>query len=76
MRHLYIGLLLWSIWWPHVVRADDGPTQTTAFIHVNVVPMDRERVLRDQTVIVEGGKIVALIPLEIGVMQETARLAA
>src|SRR5262252_122969 len=35
---------------------------TTAFIHVNVVPMDREIVLRDQAVIVKGGKIVALGP--------------
>jgi imidazolonepropionase-like amidohydrolase len=33
---------------------------TTAFVHVNVVPMDRERVLTDQTVIVEGHKIVAM----------------
>ena len=31
-----------------------------AFVHVNVVPMDRERVLRDQTVIVEGGVIRAI----------------
>ena len=28
-----------------------------AFIHVNVVPMDSERVLRDQTVLVEQGRI-------------------
>jgi imidazolonepropionase-like amidohydrolase len=35
---------------------------TTAFIHVNVVPMDREIVLRDQTVVVKDGKIVALGP--------------
>ena len=34
----------------------------TAFIHVNVVPMDREIVLRDQTVIVKDGKIVTLGP--------------
>lgn len=34
----------------------------TAFIHVNVVPMDREIVLRDQTVIVRDGKIVAFGP--------------
>jgi imidazolonepropionase-like amidohydrolase len=33
---------------------------TTAFVHVNVVPMDRERVLTDQTVIVEGHRIVAM----------------
>ena len=32
----------------------------TAFVHVNVVPMDREIVLHDQTVIVKDGKIVTL----------------
>jgi hypothetical protein len=42
------------------VHADDEPTRATAFVHVNVVPMDRERVLADQTVIVEGDKIVAV----------------
>jgi imidazolonepropionase-like amidohydrolase len=45
---------------PYVVRASadlrpkDAPT---AFVGVNVVPMDRERVLRDQTVIVRDGAI-------------------
>jgi hypothetical protein len=34
----------------------------TAFVNVNVVPMDRERVLRDQTVLVAGDKIVAIGP--------------
>jgi hypothetical protein len=34
----------------------------TAFTHVNIVPMDRERVLRDQTVLVEGGVIAAVGP--------------
>jgi imidazolonepropionase-like amidohydrolase len=33
---------------------------TTAFVHVNVVPMDRERTLRDQTVLVRGDRIVAV----------------
>ena len=33
-----------------------------AFVHANVVPMDRERVLRDQTVVVAGGQIAALGP--------------
>lgn len=32
----------------------------TAFVHVNVVPMDRERVLADQTVLVENGVISAV----------------
>jgi hypothetical protein len=34
----------------------------TAFVDVNVVPMDQERVLANQTVLVEGGKITALGP--------------
>ena len=36
-----------------------GPT-TTAFVHVNVLPMDRDAVLADQTVIVEGSRIRAV----------------
>ena len=35
---------------------------TVAFIHASVVPMDRERILRDQTVIVANGRIAALGP--------------
>ena len=34
-----------------------GPSQVTAFVNVNVVPMDAERVLLGQTVLVEGGRI-------------------
>lgn len=36
--------------------------QATAFVGANVVPMDRERVLEDQTIIVRDGRIVALGP--------------
>ncbi len=35
---------------------------TVAFVNVNVIPMDRERVLRDQTVVVANGRITALGP--------------
>lgn len=35
---------------------------TTAFVHANVVPMDSDRVLRDQTVVVEAGRIRAVGP--------------
>ena len=35
-----------------------------AFTHVNVVPMDSERVLRDQTVLVEQGRIRRLGPAD------------
>jgi imidazolonepropionase-like amidohydrolase len=38
----------------------DGGQQITAFINVNVVPMDSERVLNGQTVIVRDGRIVEI----------------
>jgi imidazolonepropionase-like amidohydrolase len=34
--------------------------QTVAFTHVNVIPMDRERVLANQTVVVKNGLIVEI----------------
>jgi imidazolonepropionase-like amidohydrolase len=36
----------------------------TAFVHVNVIPMDTERVLNNQTVIVNGDRIIALGPMD------------
>ncbi len=52
----------------------DSKPGIVAFVGVNVVPMDRERVLRDQTVLVENGKIAAIgrhitIPNNAQVMQ-------
>jgi imidazolonepropionase-like amidohydrolase len=43
-----------------VPRAAD---RVTAFVDVNIVPMDRERVLERQTVVVRDGRIVALGPV-------------
>jgi hypothetical protein len=37
---------------------------TTAFVHVNVIPMDIERVLKNQTVIVQEDRIIALGPTD------------
>ena len=34
----------------------------TAFVNVNVVPMDRERVIENQTVIVRNGRIAEIGP--------------
>lgn len=42
------------------VAAQSGPA--TLFVDVNVVPMDRERVLRGQSVLVRDGKIAAIAP--------------
>jgi imidazolonepropionase-like amidohydrolase len=37
-----------------------GAEQAVAFINVNVIPMDRERVLKNQTVIVRNGRIAEI----------------
>lgn len=37
-------------------------SQIIAFVHATVIPMDREREMQDQTVIVANGKIVAIGP--------------
>jgi imidazolonepropionase-like amidohydrolase len=38
----------------------DGKSGVTAFVGVNVIPMDRERVLKNQTVVVRGGRIAEI----------------
>lgn len=43
-------------------RSEAPSSKLVAFVHVSVVPMDSERVLRDQTVLVDGGRITALGP--------------
>lgn len=46
------------------VSAQEKPldTGTTAFVGVNVIPMDREQVLKNQTVIVRNGLIIDIGP--------------
>jgi imidazolonepropionase-like amidohydrolase len=41
----------------------DTVAAVTAFVNVSVIPMDRERVLTGQTVLVQGGRITALGPM-------------
>jgi imidazolonepropionase-like amidohydrolase len=43
-------------------RAETGKAEAVAFINVNVVPMDRERVIENQTVIVREGRISEIGP--------------
>ncbi len=53
---------------PDVTSVSRGPTSAvppdsiTAFLNVTVVPMDSERLLPDQTVVVQDGRIVAMGP--------------
>ena len=46
---------------PHSGAA--SPDTVRAFVGVDVLPMDSERVLADQTVVVDGGRIVAMGPV-------------
>src|SRR5262245_4424741 len=39
---------------------EDAAGATIAFVAVTVLPMDSERVLRDQTVVIRGDRIVAI----------------
>jgi imidazolonepropionase-like amidohydrolase len=41
-----------------------GTQEASAIVHVNVIPMDRERVLSDQTVVVMDGKIARIGPAD------------
>ncbi len=56
-------------------RAQSAP-EVIAFTHVNVVPMDRARILFDQTVIVKGQTIDSIGPAESTPVPEGARQIA
>jgi imidazolonepropionase-like amidohydrolase len=47
-----------------IAASQERAPQPTAFLHVHVIPMDRERVLDDQTVIVKDGKIGKIGPAQ------------
>ncbi|HEX8492129.1 MAG TPA: amidohydrolase family protein [Pyrinomonadaceae bacterium] len=53
-------LLILSIAFAAVVQSAPSDSNTTAFIGVNVIPLDKERVLRNQTVIVRNGVIAEI----------------
>jgi len=56
---------LFSLWICAVALAAATPhaqDRVTAFVNVHIVPMDRETVLRDHTVLVKGDRIVEIGP--------------
>jgi urease alpha subunit len=66
-RTKYTELLIWcatvGLILAGVAGAQSQTTlrhEITAFVRVNVVPMDSERVLRNHTVLIENGKIVSI----------------
>lgn len=61
---LFVSALVWSTptTLPSQTRGTGPAAGTVAFVDVNVVPMDRERVLERQTVLVRNGRITAMGP--------------
>ena len=60
MKKAILMLLIMSISIASVARANTPASGEVAFINVNVIPMDKERVLPRQTVIVRNGTIVEI----------------
>jgi len=58
---LAIALLLSTSAFTAGAPAEPAPN-SSAFLHVNLIPMDRERVLADQTVVVKDGRIAQIGP--------------
>jgi hypothetical protein len=61
-RFLGLVLLFFCVSWAsaQVPGSQNLSSGTVAFLHAAVIPMDKERVLRDQTVVITNGKIVAI----------------
>lgn len=55
--HLLLALLCGACAYAHGAAQSSGPV---AFLNVNVIPMDQERILRNQTVVVRNGLITEI----------------
>jgi cytosine/adenosine deaminase-related metal-dependent hydrolase len=62
MPFLHCGLLCGVLVGPGSPPKPPAAAPVTAFVNVSVIPMDRERVLRNQTVVVRGDRIVEIGP--------------
>jgi tetratricopeptide (TPR) repeat protein len=61
MRVLVLGLFLLALNCAVALEAKDpGSPAPIAFVHVNVIPMDGDQVVEDQTVVTEGGRIAQI----------------
>ena len=63
IQHFFVLLILFLCPF-HIIAQNPVPQQADvfAFTNVNVVPMDTERILENQTVVVKNGKIVEISP--------------
>ena len=59
---VFLLLVLYGTYTPHRVFAQEP--KTTAFVNVNVIPMETEQVLENQTVVVEGDRIIIIGPAD------------
>lgn len=83
---LAVSVAMWLLWSPMAcapqgeesggaTEAQVGDGEVIAFTGVHVIPMDRERVLEDQTVLVADGLIAAVGPsAEVSVPEGTTRI--
>ena len=61
IRMLICALLLLAFRYGVASDANNpGSPVAIVFLHANVIPMDREHVVEDQTVVIEGGRIVQI----------------
>jgi len=69
-------VLLVSVAFALAVFLESGSSQTAVavFEHVNVIPMDRERVIEDRTVVVRDGRIAEIGGGEVAVPAGAARI--
>lgn len=69
IKHLTVASVFVLITLPLTIRGQSAaPTPrassptVTALVNVNVIPMDRERILKGQTVVIKGNKIIKIGP--------------
>lgn len=58
---LCLLLLLSGLYNTKLLAQSDSP-RSIAFVHANVIPMHREGVLKDHTVVIKGDRIVEIVP--------------
>ncbi len=59
-RVLIIVLVIFVFFPLSTIRSEDNKSKVFVFTNVNIIPMDRDRILNDQIVIIRDGKINAI----------------
>ncbi|MEO1241465.1 MAG: amidohydrolase family protein [Pseudomonadota bacterium] len=73
MRRIFHSIIL-TIGLAFTALTHANANDVTAFVGVHVAPMDEERILRDQTVIVEDDRIVSMGPRQATLPPEGAKI--